>query len=159
MKSRIVAATSEPSDTATTCSNTKSPPPSGATNDSRRSPGHLCNEVCSLFLCLVAQPRRRHRTPPEVPFFSWNMPSEPWARLDVGLSGLNWLVIVDAYSKWLDMIPLSKRAKTNIIKHCRRLFATFDLPRYIVSDNGPQFVSEEFAKFCRSSNIVHTLEQ
>ncbi|KFD45889.1 hypothetical protein M513_13227, partial [Trichuris suis] len=79
-------------------------------------------------------------------------------RYNLWFKGLNWLVIVDAYSKWLDMIPLSKRAKTNIIKHCRRLFATFDLPRYIVSDNGPQFVSEEFAKFCRSSNIVHTLE-
>ncbi|KFD59941.1 hypothetical protein M514_07281 [Trichuris suis] len=97
--------------------------------------------------------------PPEVPLFSWNMPSEPWTRLHVDLAGpfknLNWFVIVDAYSKWLDVIPLRNTLSATIIKHCRRLFATFGLPRYIVSDNGPQFVSEEFTTFCRSNNIVH----
>ncbi|KFD64072.1 hypothetical protein M514_12590 [Trichuris suis] len=103
--------------------------------------------------CQENQPR-----PPEVPLFSWNMPSEPWARLHVDLAGpfknLNWLVIVDAYSKWLDVIPLRNTLSASLIKHCRGLFATFGLQRYIVSDNGPQFVSEEFATFCRSNNIV-----
>ncbi|KFD46539.1 LOW QUALITY PROTEIN: hypothetical protein M513_12590, partial [Trichuris suis] len=105
--------------------------------------------------CQENQPR-----PPEVPLFSWNMPSEPWARLHVDLAGpfknLNWLVIVDAYSKWLDVIPLRNTLSASLIKHCRGLFATFGLQRYIVSDNGPQFVSEEFATFCRSNNIVRT---
>ena len=35
------------------------------------------------------------------------------------------------------------------------VFATHGFPRLLVSDNGPQFTSEEFGSFLHSHNIVH----
>ena len=44
-------------------------------------------------------------------------------------------------------------AKT--INVLRTVFSTFGLPEHLVTDNGPQFVSEDFAMFCRLNGIKH----
>ena len=59
------------------------------------------------------------------------------------------------YSKWLDayIIPSITSAKT--IELLRVVFATHGLPQTIVTDNGPSFVSQEFAKFMSLNGIKH----
>ena len=37
----------------------------------------------------------------------------------------------------------------------RHLFATYGLPGQVVSDNGPQFTSEDFSQFMKSNRIKH----
>ena len=37
------------------------------------------------------------------------------------------------------------------------IFAQHGLPEEVVSDNGPQFVSNEFAEFMNTNGIKHTL--
>lgn len=44
---------------------------------------------------------------------------------------------------------------TTTIEILRRIFAVFGLPEQIVSDNGPQFVSDEFSRFMRNNGIKH----
>ena len=44
---------------------------------------------------------------------------------------------------------------TKTIEAIRKRFAAFGLPVQIVSDNGPQFISEEFAAFMRQNHIKH----
>jgi len=39
----------------------------------------------------------------------------------------------------------------------RLIFATHGLPEEVVSDNGPQFTSIEFAEFMRKNGIKYTL--
>ena len=41
------------------------------------------------------------------------------------------------------------------IEKLRECFARFGLPRTIFSDNGQQFTSAEFAKFCKNNGITH----
>ena len=41
------------------------------------------------------------------------------------------------------------------IKELRRLFAAYGLPERLVSDNGPQFTSAEFAEFMKANGIKH----
>src|SRR5277367_2175806 len=53
--------------------------------------------------------------------------------------GKMFLIIIDAYSKWLDVIPVKKTTSTVMIKHLRRTIAQHGLPTYLVTDNGPQF--------------------
>ncbi|KRZ74090.1 Uncharacterized protein T10_12237 [Trichinella papuae] len=98
---------------------------------------------CLVERCFTCQIRRQ--TPLEVSLILWNVPSEPWSRLHIDLAGpfkgSKLLVIIDVHSKWLDIAPLRSTTTNAIIKRYRRLFTCFGLPRYIVSDNRPQFVS------------------
>ena len=43
----------------------------------------------------------------------------------------------------------------NTIQHLWQLFARFGIPESVVSDNDPQFVAEEFRKFCEANGIRH----
>ena len=69
--------------------------------------------------------------------------------------GKMFMLIVDAYTKWLDVhiTPVSSSMAT--IELLRKSFATFGLPEVLVSDNGSNFTSEEFAAFMRANGIKH----
>ena len=43
-----------------------------------------------------------------------------------------------------------------MIEVLRKIFARNGLPEQVVTDNGPQFVSEEFAQFVKENGIEHT---
>ena len=49
---------------------------------------------------------------------------------------------------------LSTTAQKTIMELCK-LFAAYGLPKQIVPDNGPQFVSDEFATFVKMNGIKH----
>ena len=38
----------------------------------------------------------------------------------------------------------------------RSLFERYGLPDPIVSDNGPQFIADEFKTFCKPNGVCHT---
>ena len=42
-----------------------------------------------------------------------------------------------------------------LIKHLQQIFATHGIPHQVVSDNGPQFVTEKFQHYCKSRGIQH----
>ena len=63
------------------------------------------------------------------------------------------LVVMDAYSKWLEVVPMKIATAFNTIQHLRQLFAQFDISKFVVSDNGPQFMAEVFCKFCEVNGI------
>lgn len=67
------------------------------------------------------------------------------------------LVLVDAYSKRpeVTVMPNSTTA-TKTIEVLRHWFARYGLPVQLVSDNGPQFISEEFAGFMKMNGVKHT---
>ena len=69
--------------------------------------------------------------------------------------GKNFLVIVDAHSKWLEVIPASTLTSQTTIATLRGIFATHGLPEMLVSDNGPSFVSSEFQEFMQKNGIRH----
>lgn len=69
--------------------------------------------------------------------------------------GKTYLIITDSYSKWPEVYEMSKVDSLNTIQKLRDCFARFGLPNTIISDNGTQFVSEEFKTFCKNNGIVH----
>ena len=68
---------------------------------------------------------------------------------------LNFLIVVDAYSKWLEVIPMSSMTSLKTIEVLRMLFALFGIPE-VVSDNGLQLVSEEFTQFLKQNGVRFT---
>ena len=65
------------------------------------------------------------------------------------------LVVVDAKSKWLEVIPMSSTTARATVDALRSLFA--GLPEEIVSDNGPQFVAQELKDFVRYNHVKQIL--
>ena len=100
--------------------------------------------------------RRRPETAPPHP---WNWPTRAWQRIHIDFAGPflghMFFLIIDAYSKWLEIFLMPTTTSTKIIETLRSLFARYGLPEQVVSDNGPQFMSDEFKGFCKSNGIHH----
>ena len=64
------------------------------------------------------------------------------------------LAITDYFSKWAEAIPLVEVKMVdvvNFIKH--HVIYRFGVPRRIIHDNGPQFASHAFYRFCNKYQI------
>ena len=99
------------------------------------------------------------KMPTKAPLHPWEWATTPWQRIHIDYAGpfqnSMFLVVVDAHSKWPEVVPVSSTTSSSTIEVLRDLFARFGIPEQIVSDNGTQFVSEEFQAFVRSSGIRH----
>ena len=97
--------------------------------------------------------------PATAPLHPWAWPSRPWQRVHIDFAGpfrnKNFLIVVDAHSKWPEVIPMATTTSTATIRELRRLFASYGLPEQLVSDIGPQLVSDEFQEFLKMNRIKH----
>lgn len=97
--------------------------------------------------------------PRKVPIHPWEYPKYPWQRLHIDYAGpfMNtyFLLVVDAYTKWVETIPTNRICTQSTIRILRDIFSRFGLPITIVSDNGTQFRSSEFEEFLKSNGIQH----
>ena len=89
----------------------------------------------------------------------WAWPTRNWKRVHINFAGpvlgRMLLIIVDARSKWIEAIPMTTTTAEKTVEVLRGIFAQFGLPEQIVSDNGPQFVAEQFSTFLQSNGINH----
>ncbi|XP_014834021.1 PREDICTED: uncharacterized protein K02A2.6-like [Poecilia mexicana] len=104
--------------------------------------------------CLSVQ-----NAPPQAPLHPWEWPSAPWQRVHIDFAGpfMNsmFLIAVDAHSKWPEVVPMKSTTSEKTISVLRTIFARNGLPEQIVSDNGPQYTSEEFQDFMKKNGIKH----
>ena len=100
-------------------------------------------------------------TPTVALLHPWAWPSRPWQRVHVDfagpLKGSMFFVLVDAHSKWPEVVEMKTTSAMKTIEVMRALFAAYELPEQVVSDNGPQFSSEEFKDFMKGNHIKHML--
>ncbi|XP_058038731.1 uncharacterized protein K02A2.6-like, partial [Ahaetulla prasina] len=99
--------------------------------------------------------------PPTAPIREWERPQGPWSRIHIDFAGpfhgQTFLVVVDAYSKWLEIILMRSMTAEAVISVLRRLFVTHGLPDTLVSDNGPQFTATQFEGYLAEEGIRHAL--
>ena len=101
-----------------------------------------------------------HRNAPaKLPNHPWILPEKPWSRVHVdhaiNFMGQNWLVMVDAFSKYPCIHPVSSISSKATLDLLEENFAHFGYPHSIVSDNATCFTSDEFQSYCKERNIVH----
>ncbi|KAF2889808.1 hypothetical protein ILUMI_16365, partial [Ignelater luminosus] len=65
------------------------------------------------------------------------------------------LVITDAFSKSVEVCEVTRADSQSTIEVVREVCSRFGLPKTIVSDNGSQFTSAEFQKYCKLNGICH----
>ncbi|RWR98939.1 uncharacterized protein B4U79_03400, partial [Dinothrombium tinctorium] len=109
--------------------------------------------IKKCYICL------KHRNEQQKePMIITPLPRLPWSKVGVDLFELKGmhLICVDYYSKYPEVVTLSNTTAKSIILKLKGVFARFGIPEELVSDNGPQFTSEEFKEFMKSWNIKHT---
>ena len=65
------------------------------------------------------------------------------------------LIVVDAHSKWPEVLVMNSTTAEKTVSELRTVFARWGLPEVLVSDNGPQFTSSVFRDFMRANGIRH----
>ncbi|XP_011875229.1 PREDICTED: uncharacterized protein K02A2.6-like [Vollenhovia emeryi] len=105
--------------------------------------------------CLESRPY-----PTKTPLTTWLWPSQPWSRIHMDFAKFNdsmFLIAIDAHSKWPIVVNMKNDTTAkNLIKEIDSIFANKGYPDHIVSDNGTQFTSNEFASYLRKFRIKHT---
>ena len=92
-------------------------------------------------------------------FKPWPKTEQPWSRIHVDFAGpledFNYLIVVDSYSKWPDVIRCRRPTMGTTIGFLRELFARFGVVDCVVTDNESQFTSVELKEFCEIFQIKH----
>ena len=95
--------------------------------------------------------------PPE-PMNRRKIPEQAWE--DVAIDFLGplpsdeyLLVIVDYFSRYMEVITMKSITAELTIKELKTVFSRFGIPKSITADNGPQFRGEEFKSFCLEFGI------
>ncbi|XP_064483069.1 uncharacterized protein K02A2.6-like [Ornithodoros turicata] len=104
---------------------------------------------------------KNQNEPPKAPYHPWEIPNGPWKRVHLDFAGpfqdKMFLVVVDAFSKWPEVIVMSSTTASHTVDVLRTIFARNGIPERIVTDNGPQFTSSVFMEFMRNNGIQHSL--
>ena len=99
------------------------------------------------------------KAPSHAPLHLWEWPGKPWARIHMDYAehfmGKMFLVVVEAYSKWIDAYVVQTATTQVTAETLQVSFAVHGLPDVVVSDNGSCFTSSEFAQFGAARGIVH----
>ena len=64
-------------------------------------------------------------------------------------------VLVDAHCKWPEVKEMKSTTAEKTIEVLRTLFVSYAIPEHMVSDNGPQFTSDEFMRL--NTSRVHRI--
>ena len=107
--------------------------------------------------CVPCQSKRH--SPAKAPLHPWEYPKRPWSRIHVDYAGpyqgKMLLVIIDAFTKWLEVHVMNSSTAEATVEKLRTTFATFGIPETVVSDNGTCFVSEVFQTSMSRNGIRH----
>lgn len=86
------------------------------------------------------------------------VPNRPWKKIATDVlefGGKNFLVVIDYYSNWLEIVQLSTKTANEIIVKFKEIFARNGIPEEIVSDNMP-YNSNAFHEFGKTWDIKLT---
>ena len=97
--------------------------------------------------------------PPE-PISTTDFPTGSWEDLSLDLcgpfpGGENLLVVVDRYSKWVDVEAMFSTTIQDITDILQKIFTRYGYPLTLTTDNARNLTSAEFEDFCKVRGIRH----
>ena len=112
--------------------------------------------MTSKRLLLSAKCAEFQASNPQQPLQTHKIPDRPWSRLAADLFTLqskDYIVLVDYYSDFIEVSPLRETTSAAIIMRVQ--FSWHGIPDVLVTDNGLQFASKEFAEFVKQWEFLH----
>ena len=103
--------------------------------------------------CIAHLPSQSKET-----MISHEIPNRPWQKVGTDLFDWNnkqYLITVDYYSRYFELDELHSTTSNAIIKKLCHHFARHGIAETVISDNGPQYSSEEFKQFATKWDFKH----
>jgi len=106
--------------------------------------------VSSCAICQKYRPSNSRE-----PLIPQPLPDRPWQKvaMDIMTKGSDYLVVVDCFSKYIEIAKLEEKTARCCIIHLKSIFARHGIPEIIFSDNMP-FGSRDFKDFADEWDIV-----
>ena len=101
----------------------------------------------------------KFHTPSKEPLMPSVLPERPWQKLGSDLfelQGKNYLLIVDYFSRFIEVIKLASTSANAVITATKSVFSRYGVPELLITDNGPQYMCATFRKFAEEYNFTHT---
>lgn len=92
------------------------------------------------------------------PLLSSPLPDLPWQKVATDLfelDGKHFIVVVDYYSRYVELVQLRHQTADDVINALKAIFARHGVPMVCVSDNGPCYSASAFQSFATSYGFVH----
>ena len=102
--------------------------------------------------CVKAQKQRAQ------PLITSSFPDLPWQKVATDLfewKREHYLLIVDYYSRFIEIALLKRTSAEEVIRHTKSIFARHGIPEVVVSDNGPQYSAEVYKTFAKEYQFTH----
>ncbi|XP_049335604.1 uncharacterized protein LOC125802248 [Astyanax mexicanus] len=101
----------------------------------------------------------QHRVQRCEPLLSSPVPVRPWSKVGMDLfehEKKSYMLIVDYFSRYIEVAELKTTSSEVTVRAIKEAFARHGIPDEVVSDKGPQFVSNTFRNFAREFKCIHT---
>lgn len=102
-------------------------------------------KVCEKF-------RASNKNEPLIPHELPNLPYEKVGADILTYNDVDYLVVIDYFSKWIDLAELKYKTASEVINKLKNIFAIHGIPKLLISDNMP-FLSSEFQNFAKLWNF------
>ena len=105
--------------------------------------------------CSICQ---KNTPPAREPLLQSSLPDFPWERVATDLfelDGTTYLLLVDYYSRYIEVQKLTSLTSASVITAMKAVFSRHGIPTTVVSDNGPQYSSQEMREFAESYGFTH----
>ncbi|XP_063970809.1 uncharacterized protein K02A2.6-like [Lytechinus pictus] len=87
------------------------------------------------------------------------LPQQPWTEVSVDFADLpngdHMLVVIDDYSRFVEVEIVSSTAASQVIPKLDRIFSSFGVPSVVRTDNGPPFNGAYFNQFANYLGFKH----
>ena len=99
----------------------------------------------------------KNQKPSAEPLCPSTLPDLPFQKVATDLFEWNkpYLLVVDYYSRFVEIAKLSGSTATEVITHTKSIFARHGIPEVVVSNNGPQYSSAEYTQSAREYGFSH----
>ncbi len=105
------------------------------------------NMIDKCLICRENRPANRKE-----PLKPSELPERPWQVIAMDLfdwRGRSYLVVVDTYSRWMEIKECYRITSRSVIGKLKSIFSTHGIPETVKSDSGTQFVSIDFQRFAK----------
>ena len=99
---------------------------------------------------------RLHTIPVRWPFAIWGVDIQ--GPFPMVLGGFKFLFVgIDMFTKWMEAEPVKNISMEVAMKFFKGIVYHFGVPSKVITDNGTQFTSRKWKRFCAEHQIEHVI--